>query len=175
MKAILTFSLLVLLTACGTKDSQQQSEPVRPTTISEILLDRLTHNRSPQNNYYDNVTYVRNHMDEVKKTFSINKVDTCGNLYIAYHSFSIGSDVARGATYFTKIPGDTLCITNLPYIPDIYSWSDTDDIKKRNQAINETRKHYSMPDDADIVEIQEKVRRWRSEDSPWWYGAELFW
>lgn len=173
MKAILTFSLLVLLTACGTKDSQQQSEPVRSTTIKDILLDQMANNAALLP-YIDRVTYVKNHIDEVEKTFNINKVDTCGNFYIAYYSFSIGSDVARDATYFTKIPGDTLCITSLPYIPDIYSWSNLNDIKERELALNKVRKRYGMPNDADIDEINKKVEQWKGEDSPWWYWNALF-
>lgn len=174
MKTILTFSLLVLLAACGAKDFKQQSEPAQSTTIKDILLDKLTYD-NPRYQYYDKVTYFKNHIDEVKKTFKVNKVDTCGNLYIAYYSFSIGSDVVRDADPFTKIAGDTLCTTSWPYIPDIYSFSDADDIKRREQALNEARKRYSMPADADIDEIRKKARQWQGEDSPWWYGAELFW
>ena len=73
MKTILTFSLLVLLTACGAKDSIQQSEPVRSTTIKDILLDKLTYNNH-RYQYYDNVTYVKNHIDEVKKRLELIKL-----------------------------------------------------------------------------------------------------
>ena len=149
MKAILTFSLLVLLTACGTKDSQQQSESVRSTTIKDILLDKLTYNNH-RYQYYDNVTYVKNHIDEVKKTFRVNKIDTCGNVYIAYYSFSIGGDVSRNTTFFTKIPGDTLCIIS---------------------NLHNMLKNYNVDE---LNEITKKVTQWKGNDAPWWDGKEIF-
>lgn len=162
MKTISVFFLFMLLVSCSHNVSQQ--EPERLNSIHDILLHELTY-MDDKNQYLDRTVYVHNHKDEIEKTFRVNEIDTCGNLFIAYYSCSIGAEIARDVAMFTKI-GDTLCLTN---DADLFSAIFENSILG-DSYVKFTKLRYHIPDNVDLHKITNKIESWDEVGNPWWFN-----
>lgn len=162
MKTISVFFLFMLLVSCSHNVSQQ--EPERLNSIHDILLHELTY-MDDKNQYLDRTVYVHNHKDEIEKTFRVNEIDTCGNLFIAYYSCSIGAEIARDVAMFTKI-GDTLCFTRDAAI----AFPILDDYLIGGIKLQGLRTRYNIPEGVNLRGISDKIRKWSDQDHPWWFN-----
>lgn len=163
MKTISVFFLFMLFVSCSHNVSQQ--EPERLNSIHDILLHELTY-IDDKNQYLDRNVYVHNHKDEIEKTFRVNGIDTCGNLFIAYYSCSIGSEIARDVAMFTKI-GDTLCFTKDADLC-LSSVMFKDPIGG-DSYVKFMRLRYNISDNVDLHKLANKIESWDEVGNPWWF------
>ncbi len=161
MKTISVFFLFMLLASCSHNVSQQ--EPERLNSIHDILLHELTY-MDDKNQYLDRTVYVHSHKDEIEKTFRVNEIDTCGNLFIVYFSFSIGSDLVRDVAMFTAI-GDTLCFTR----DAAMAFPILDDYLIGGTKLQGLRTRYNITESVNLRNISDKIRKWSDQDHPWWF------
>ena len=187
----LTFILVSLMCfSCATKET-----PVAKYTgsdISDVILARII----TDDPYNDESLFRQIHADEIKKTFTLNSVDTVGNLSVAFFSFSIGNESVKDVAFVNKLNG-TFAISD----PEEYGGfeiKDPDSLAAMEaiaeyyndpdmyQPFNSEKKQKQLRTLADKYNINNslsadrynllliKATKWRDHTRIWWYENYIF-
>lgn len=182
----LTFILVSLMCfSCTTKET-----PVAKYTgsdISDVILARII----TDDPYNDESLFRQIHADEIKKTFTLNSVDTVGNLSVAFFSFSIGNESVKDVMFINKLNGSFAITRPAKYNrhekfnPDQYFYLyDEDDDMAEKASIFYEKQHKTRMMLSDryginneqaedkYTDLLNKADRWKDQNEmPWWYDA----